>query len=105
MYIRIVTFRLHEMTDDQYERHAVRIASAFTAWSGLRAKFWLADRPQRLFGGIYLFDSRAHADKSRSTPLFTGMVDNPAFADLSIQEFDLLTAPTSITTPGWPAAA
>lgn len=98
MYIRIVTFRLHDLTDHDYESLAVRIAGGFTEWPGLRAKYWLADRAQRLFGGVYLFDSQADADTSRATPLSTGLSDNPAFTDLRIQEFDTLTAPTSITT-------
>jgi hypothetical protein len=102
MYIRIVTFHLHGITEHQYEHHAARVADAFTAWPGLRAKYWLADRPQRLFGGVYLFDSKAHADTSRGTPLFAGMADNPAFTDLSIHEFDTLSAPTSITAAGCP---
>jgi Putative mono-oxygenase ydhR len=105
VYIRIVTFRLQDMTADQYEHHAVHIAGAFTAWPGLRAKFWLADRPQRVFGGVYLFDSAGAAERSRSTPLFAGMADNPAFADLSVREFDTLAAPTSITAGEFPTAA
>ncbi len=100
MHIRIVTFRLIGMTDEQYEDHAAGIAGTFTGWPGLRAKLWLADRPQRLFGGVYLFESRADADASRTTPLFARMVDSPAFADLSIREFETLAAPTAITAPG-----
>jgi hypothetical protein len=105
VYIRSVTFRLQDMTADQYEHHAVHIAGAFTAWPGLRAKFWLADRPQRVFGGVYLFDSAGAAERSRSTPLFAGMANNPAFADLSVREFDTLAAPTSITAGEFPTAA
>jgi hypothetical protein len=104
VYIRIVTFRLRGMTDEQYEDHAVGIADAFAGWPGLRAKFWLADRAQRRYGGVYLFASRADADRSRTTPLFAGMAGSPALADLAIEEFDTLDAPTAITAAGCPAA-
>ena len=67
MYIRIVTFQLAGPTDQQYRAHAGAVAPAFTKWPGLQAKYWLANPDAGVYGGVYLFDSAADADASRST--------------------------------------
>jgi hypothetical protein len=98
MRIRIVTFGLNIPTDD-YAAHAVHIAPAFTAWPGLLGKWWLDDTPSGTFGGVYLFASKDDADRSRQTDLFRGMLENPALKDITVQEYDVLDAPTAITAP------
>jgi putative monooxygenase ydhR len=105
VYIRVVTFHLDGIAAEEYEQQAAAIAEAFTAWPGLHAKLWLADPERRTFGGVYLFGSKRDADSSRSTPLFQAMVANPNLADLSIEEFDTLPAPTAVTASGLVAAA
>jgi Putative mono-oxygenase ydhR len=97
MYIRVVTFGLAGITAEQYARHAEAIAADFTAWPGLRAKFWLADGPGDRFGGVYLFDSKDDADRSRETPLFAGLLHNPALTGLTVDEYETLAAPTAVT--------
>ena len=100
MYVRIVTFALAGLTGDDYDRHAAAVAGTFTAWPGLLGKVWLADRDRNRYGGVYLFATRADADRSRSTPLFAGMAANPAFVDLAIEEYETLPEPTAVTWPG-----
>lgn len=99
MYARIVTFTLDGPSHDEYRTHAAAVAAEFNGWSGLRAKYWLADRTERRYGGVYFFESAEAAQRSRTTPLFAQMVANPAFGELEIQEFDILDEPTSITAP------
>jgi hypothetical protein len=100
MYLRIVTFGLAGITEDQYEAVATDAAPGFRAWPGLQAKWWLADRDHGVFGGVYVFDSKDAADASRSTELFQALTANPALADVTIREFDTLPAPTAVTTGG-----
>ena len=104
MIIRIVTFRLDGIDEDEYQHHAVSIADTFNRWTGLRAKLWLADRASGVHGGVYLFDSQRAADQSRSTPGFKAMLENPAFADLSVREYEVLEQPTAITAASLLAA-
>jgi hypothetical protein len=99
MYARIVTFTLIGPSHDEYGDHAAAIAAEFRNWSGLHAKYWLADRTHHCYGGVYLFEDAEAAQRSRTTPLFAQMVANPAFSELTIQEFDILAEPTSITAP------
>lgn len=97
MYVRTVTFRLEGIEPDAYEAHCEQIAPRFNEWPGLIGKVWLADRARGTFGGIYLFTSKADADVSRTTEIFQGMEQNPAFVDLEVREHSTLEGPTRIT--------
>jgi hypothetical protein len=58
----------------------------------------LARRPARArFGGVYLFDSKADADRSRETPLFGRLVGDPALTGLTVEEYNTLAGPTAAT--------
>jgi hypothetical protein len=98
MRIRIITFALG-VPSEGYTRHATEIAPAFTSWPGLLAKWWLGDAATGTYGGVYLFASREDADRSRDTDLFQNMFTNPALQHVTVREYDLLDAPTSITAP------
>jgi hypothetical protein len=39
---------------------------------------------------VYLFESKAAADRSRTTGLFAGLTGNPEFTNLTIREFHVL---------------
>jgi len=101
MHTRFVTFDLAVPAED-YIRSATAVAPAFTAWPGLHGKWWLADEATGTYGGVYLFASRADADRSRDTDVFRGMTANPAFRRLEIQEFGVLDALTGLTAPAFP---
>ena len=104
MYARIVTFRLDGLTPADYRDHVARVAPAFTTWPGLLAKVWIADDDAATFGGIYLFSDQSSADRSRDTDLFRSMATNPAFADLTVREFDVLDEPTALTAAAFAGA-
>jgi hypothetical protein len=97
MYARIVTFHLDGLTPIEFANHAVEDAPVFTTWPGLLAKVWIADEDANTYGGIYLFADRASADRARDTDVFRGIAANPAFADISVREFEVLDEPTAIT--------
>jgi hypothetical protein len=104
MYARIVTFRLNGPTPDEYRDHATELAPAFTGWPGLLAKVWIADDEAGTYGGIYVFADQQSADLSRDTDLYRVMAANPAFADLSVREFDVLDEPSAISASALAAA-
>jgi hypothetical protein len=104
MRIRIVTFGLN-IPVEAYTAHAVHIAPAFAAWSGLLSKWWLADTASGRFGGVYLFASQHDADRSRETDLFRGMFANPALTHVTVREYEVLDVPTASTTPPPQAAS
>ena len=100
MYIRIVTFATAGISADEYRALTEAVAAGFTEWPGLLGKLWLGDRERNRYGGVYVFASRADADRSRSTPLFAALGANPAFTDVVVEEFDALPEATAVTWPG-----
>ena len=104
MRIRIVTFGLN-ISAEAYTARAGPIAPGFAAWPGLLGKWWLGDTASGTFGGVYLFASQHDADCSRETDLFRGMFANSTLKDVTVQEYDVLDAPTAITAPTSQAAA
>jgi hypothetical protein len=102
--IRIVKYTLDVPADD-YIHQAMHIAPAFREWPGLLGKWWLGDAASGTYGGVYLFATRYDADRSRETDLFRGMFTHPAFSNVTVEEYDLLYAPTEITAPALQAAA
>ena len=105
MYARVITFRLDGLTPADYRDQVATIAPAFTTWPGLLAKVWIADDDAGTYGGLYLFTDRTSADRARDTDLYRAMAGNPAFADLSVRDFDVLDELTAITAPALAEAA
>ena len=99
MILRMVTFTLAGIDDDQYRHHAARVADGFAEWDGLTAKLWLHDPRAGVYGGAYLFADQASADASRTTDLFRAMAGNAAFAELSVREYEVIEPLTAITAP------
>lgn len=97
MFVRVVTFRLHGIDEGAYHEQAAAIAVRFNQWPGMKCKLWLSDPETGVYGGIYVFDSRASADASRQTAEFRGMLDNPAFTSLSIHDYGLIEDLTAVT--------
>ena len=98
MYSRIVTFQTDGLTEAQYLEAAVHVAPRFTAWPGLLAKYWLADRERRAFGGVYVVEDEASADRSRATHE-SAVAADPAFVDVEVRELSTIGELDAITSP------
>jgi hypothetical protein len=97
MIFRTVNFTLRGIDEEQYLRHAQTVADGFNEWEGLIAKLWLHDPRRGTFGGAYLFADQGGADASRATDLFGRMQNNPAFADLSVDEYEVIDSLSAMT--------
>ena len=97
MYIRLVTFQLDGLDEQAYVEQVRPFAPAFREWPGLRSKTWIRARDTDAYGGLYVFESRADADASRTSDLHQGMIANPAFVDLAVREFEVIDELTALT--------
>jgi hypothetical protein len=98
MRIRIINFTLAISRDDYIER-ATAVAPEFAQWPGLLSKWWIGDAESGTYGGVYLFATREDADRSRDTDMHRNIFENPALTNVTMHEYDLLDAPTALTTP------
>ncbi len=79
----------------------MQLAPDIEAVSGLLSKIWIQDGDQ--LGGIYLFRDQATLDAYAAGPIVTAVVNNPAFSDFRLEQYDVLEDLSAITH-GVPAA-
>ena len=97
MHILIINFNLNGIDRAQYEGVCDEVAPAFAAVPGLVSKKWLADEATNTYGGVYLFaDKQAMLDFQQSE-LFAEVGGNPAFANITARDFEMLSAPSKVT--------
>jgi hypothetical protein len=73
------------------------IAPEIARVPGLRWKIWMMDEPTGAGGGCYLFDDASAARAYIDGPIIGALRSHPAFTDLSVRVFDVLTGPTHAT--------
>ena len=98
MHLQIVNFSLDGLSPSEYEKHCEHVAPVFAAMPGLIAKFWLADDESNTYGGVYLWQNRDAFQAYVASGTFAYMINNPRFAGFSSRDFDILEAPSEITT-------
>src|SRR3954454_17730067 len=97
MEILIVNFSLVGITESEYGDLSDNAAPAFAAVPGLVSKVWLADRANGVYGGVYTFENGAALDTYLSSDLLAQVAANPAFVDITVRRFEVLSEPTAIT--------
>lgn len=73
------------------------VAAPIAATPGLRWKVWLWNDEERIGGGIYLFDDSPSAQAYLQGSIVAGLGQHPAVSDISVNQFEVLGNPTSIT--------
>ena len=105
MEILVINFSLEGMTEFEYRNLCDEVAPAFAAVPGLVSKVWLADRANGVYGGVYTFENGAALDTYLASDLLAQVAANPAFVDITVRRFEVLSEPTAITHGLAPAAA
>ena len=100
MRILIVQFQTQGMTDAELRQVADEIAPAFAAVQGLERKYWLAEEATNTYGGVYIFEDQASIDAYLASDIVKGIRSNPAFVNVSMEQFGILEGPTALTMPG-----
>ena len=91
-----ICFRLRGGSRAEYERATTQAATAIAAVPGLRWKIWpIGDTG--LAGGLYLFDDEVALRAYLDGPIVAHLKGAPFVADLAIEEYGILEAPTAIT--------
>ncbi len=102
MHIQIVTFQLHDLSEEDYLAAAEADAPTFAAVQGLISKVWLHDPATATFGGVKTWVDRAAMESYLKRDIWRSLVTDPHFVNVSSRDFEVLAAPTGITR-GLPA--
>lgn len=94
MHAVLLTFK-SAASIDQLEQPFQEYAEALCGVGGLVTKTWIKDG--ETLGGFHVFTSRATADAYLGSEMVAGLTSNPAFADFSVDHYDVLEG-LSITT-------
>ena len=97
MHIQVITFKLDGIDDAAYQAHAEKVAPAFAALPGLRAKIWLANQQTSTYGGIYAFDDPAAMRAYQGGEIFQALQNSPHMIDVAVTDFPVLAGPTKVT--------
>ena len=97
MHILIINFNLNGIDRAEYEGICDEVAPAFAAVPGLLSKKWLADESTNTYGGVYLFEDHAAMLAYQHSELYASVGGNPAFANISARDFEMLVAPSKVT--------
>ncbi|HYQ42024.1 MAG TPA: YdhR family protein [Polyangiaceae bacterium] len=84
-------------TVDEYRKLANERAPTIAGVRGLLSKLWIVDEERRRAGGAYLFSDRAAANAYLEGPIVAGLRANPAFRQLSVRLFDVITTASEVT--------
>lgn len=82
---------------DEYRKLAEHVAPTIARAPGLVSKLWIVDEERRRAGGAYLFSDRSAATAYLEGPSIAGLRTNPAFRNVTVRLFDVLSAASEIT--------
>ena len=97
MHILIINFNLHELSYAEYLGVCDEVSEAFAAVPGLISKKWLASQETNTYGGVYLFQDQQAMLDYKYSELFEQLGNNPAFANITATDFDMLDEPSKVT--------
>ena len=98
MHILVINFSLEGLPHEEYLKIADELAPVFADVPGLCSKVWLADQENNTYGGVYTFESKQACDDYCNGELFASVGSNPNFVNVTYKAYDVLDAPTDITS-------
>ena len=97
MHILIINFNLNDLARPEYEAVCDEVSEAFATIPGLISKKWLANEQMNTYGGVYLWENRQAMLEYKESELFNSLGSNPAFVNITVTDFELLTGPSKVT--------
>ena len=97
MHIQIINFNLDGIGRSEYDQVCDDLAQTFADVPGLISKHWLANDGTNTYGGVYVWESKDAYEAFIASELFAAVGGNPALANVSSLDFDVIEAPTQIT--------
>lgn len=103
MFVQTITFRLDGISPAEFASINNQVATQYGGVPGLVSKIFLADPDDdHAYGGVYLWRTRADADRYLREGLAQVLVADPRFVDVEARTLAVLPGPTALT--GGPVA-
>jgi heme-degrading monooxygenase HmoA len=99
MHVQVVTYRLDEISDPEFNEANMEFADAMAAVPGLRAKVWLKDPDGNTYGGVYLWDDRQSCQNFVESDLWAEVKKDESVMDLVSRDFAVNEEMTKLTQP------
>ncbi len=96
VHVLFVSFKFN-ISPEEYVQVMRPLTGEILNAPGLRWKIWLINEIECTAGGIYLFDDAVSVQMFLSSPLMDGFQRHPAFTDLQVMPFGVLTSETAAT--------
>ena len=99
MVIQVVNFNLEGISHEDYMGAAAEVAPAFSDLNGLISKVWLSDKENNVYGGVYTWENHKSMEDYLNSQFYDEVLgSNPSFVNVSYKAYDVLDAPTKITS-------
>ena len=100
VHVQVVTYRIPEMSDDDFMEANQEFAAMMAAVPGLLAKVWLKAPSGSVYGGVYLWRDRQAYEEFLSSELWASVLSDDSLTDLDSRDFAAMEELTRLTQPG-----
>lgn len=100
MHVQVATYRIDEVSDDEFIGENQEFASMMSAAPGLLAKVWLKAPNGNVYGGVYLWRDREAFDEFIGSELWASVLNDDSLSELESRDFAVMDELTRETQPG-----
>jgi heme-degrading monooxygenase HmoA len=100
MHVQVATYRIPAISDREFIEANREFAEAIAQVPGLLAKIWLKAPDASVYGGVYLWESRAAYEAFAASELWYSVVADDTLSDLVSHDFEVMGELTGATQPG-----
>ena len=100
MHVQVVTYRLDEVSDAEFNEANREFADAMAAVPGLLAKVWLKAPDGRTYGGVYLWQDRQACQSFLAVELWGEVLKDESVIGLTSHDYTVNDELTKVTQPG-----
>ena len=100
MHVQVVTYRLADISDPEFNEADREFADAMATMPGLLAKVWLKDPDENVYGGVYLWQDRPACQNFLAGELWGEVLKDESAMDLTSHDYTVNDEMTKVTQPG-----
>lgn len=100
MYVQVATYKLDDISDDEFIEANREFASMMSPVPGLLAKVWLKAPDGNVYGGVYLWRDREAYEDFIGSELWESVMSDESLSELESRDFAAMEQLTRLTQPG-----